>query len=147
MTHVHRRIVARHQIGINTIGQPALFAHFGHQTAFERPAAQDLVQHGRRKEIGIVLRHARLSEQRHRLRRVIVDHGHACGDVHLCHLRHRCSGLGQIAQQLVQQRAQFFGGDVAHHSDIQAILGQHRLMRCHQILAGQRRDAFSRATE
>jgi hypothetical protein len=58
------------------------------------------------------------------------------------HPGHRRAGLGQIAEDLVDQRAQFLGRDVAGGAHDHAVAGQHGAVRVDQIVAGQRADAL-----
>ena len=106
-----------------------------------------MVQHRGGKPIGIVLREARLAKDRDGLRRGEIDHCRARRDIHIGRRGHRRALGGQIAQQRIEQLAQFFGGDVAYRADIDAITGQHGLMRPNQVLAGQPGHRLKRAVE
>jgi hypothetical protein len=61
------------------------------------------------------------------------------------HPGHRRAGLGQCAEDLVEQRAQFLGRDVAGRAHDHAVACQNGAVRVEQVVAGQRADALPRA--
>ena len=142
--HVDGGQVLGQEVGIDAIGQAALFADFRHQAAFEPAAAQDMIQHEGGEEIGVVAFVSHVAEDRDGLRRVEGHDGDTPFDADGGRPGDGRAGLGQIAQQVVQQHAQFFRGDVAHGAHEHPVARQRAAMGGDQIVAGQGGDALQR---
>ena len=75
----------QHQIGVklghkeraDAIGQPAFFAHFLHEARLETASAKRFVQDIGGEIVRVVAFNPGVTEQRHRLRRVIGNNGGA----------------------------------------------------------------------
>jgi len=135
------------QIGIDPVGQPALFAHLGDQTAFKAATAQNVVQDIGREEIGIIAINAGLAEHGNRLRCFKVHNFDAAGKVYICRAGQRCASCRQIPKKIVQEAFQLICGNVTDRADENPILGQRGVMRFDQIIAGQIGDAIKRTSE
>ncbi len=94
---------------------------------------------------GIVARNAGLAEHHHRLRDVEVDHLNRAVERGCCHFRERRPRFGQRPEQIVEDRTQFLGGDVAHHGNLQPVPHQGRFMRRLHIREGEGRHRLGRA--
>jgi hypothetical protein len=140
LPHPQRRAVERCEPGIDTIGQAALLAQFGHQARFEARTADDLVDHEGGNEIGIVLGNGRLAEHRDRLRGVEGHHRKPARRRRGWRTRQGRARRGQPAKQGVEQRRQFLGADIAGHADMDIAAGQRGGVGGAQIVGRQRGD-------
>ena len=139
------RLILVHKVGIDAIGQPAFFAHFLHEAAFEGTAAQDVIEDEGCKEIGIIPVNARLAEYRHGLRRGKRHDVGAAIERHPGRAGKRRACRRKVAQKGVEQACEFFRRDVTDGAHIDAVACKRALVRGQQVVAGQGAHGFDRA--
>ena len=95
-----------------------------------------MIEHECGDEVGVLALHGAQSEDRHRLRHIHLDHLlPASGDGARLRDGDKISGGWEIAEDLVKQRTELFGIDVANGNHLQRILGKNALAIALQIIA------------
>ncbi len=138
-------MLERLQVAVDRVGEPALLAHLLHQPRGEPAAADELVEHEGRQEVGILARHGRKPEHRDRLRDVHRD-------PFLGALARLCQGNGQdlgllrqLAEHVVEQLAELFRRDIADGNHLEIAAREDPLAIGLEILARDRLHGLGRA--
>ena len=122
-----RGAVERQEIRRDTVGQAALLAHFVVEPRGERAAAEDVVDHEGRDEVGILARDARrrrtTAPPAARRAATTMRRPTSCD----ARGRHGVSSAvrRQRAEHAIERRAERRGVDVADHRDLEGVAGEH----------------------